>query len=140
LPSQPCNKCQCVINWDSLLNPPSGSTRANDNKMGWWREDLSKEIHTKIRCEKFQSTGEFKDKIEPPLEVTKPTSLKPRELDTDKILMDDYAMNDSVCAKIINQRILQAKDNLDRLKVNGEKPHISAYYWYADQLRRMERK
>jgi len=82
VPSQPCNKCQCVINWDSLLTPPSGSPRSKDNKMGWWREDLSKEIHTKIRCDNFVASGEFKDKIESPLEVTsEPTSLKPREMD-----------------------------------------------------------
>jgi len=80
LPSQPCNKCQCVINWDSLLTPPSGSPRSKDNKMGWWREDLSKEIHTKIRCDNFVASGEFKTPIEPTLEVTEPTSLKPTQM------------------------------------------------------------
>jgi len=79
--SQPCNKCQCVINWDKMLNPPTTSSRAKDGKPGWWREDLSKEVHTADRCQKFQGTGEFMDEIEPPLEVTKPTSLKPREMD-----------------------------------------------------------
>jgi len=79
--SQPCNKCQCIINWDKMLNPPTTSSRAKEGKPGWWREDLSKEVHTADRCQKFQATGEFKDGIEPPPKATTPTSLRPKEMD-----------------------------------------------------------
>lgn len=114
--SQPCNKCQCTINWDEMLNPPTDSPRAKAGKKGWWREDLSKEVHTATRCEKFQGTGEFKDKIEPPLEVTKPTSLKPREMDASDFAEPSMRAEIKVHCKflsIIEDEVITFLNNLE---------------------------
>ena len=57
--SQNCNLCNCPVIWDKTLSPPLNSKRAKEKKMGWWREDLSKEIHTKERCDKYKASEEF---------------------------------------------------------------------------------
>lgn len=59
--AQPCNKCGCPVVWDPLFNPPPESNRAKDGKKGWWKEDLTKNIHTLDRCKNFQKTKEFLD-------------------------------------------------------------------------------
>src|SRR3990167_3151088 len=57
--SQNCNLCNCPVIWDKTLSPPLNSKRAKENKLGWWREDLSKEIHIKERCDKYKASEEF---------------------------------------------------------------------------------
>jgi len=76
--SQPCNKCQCPVIWDKTPSPPPNSKRAKEKKLGWWREDLSKEIHVEERCRQFQNSKEFFEKKniervteEPKIEETK---------------------------------------------------------------------
>jgi len=130
--SQPCNKCQCVINWDKMLNPPTTSSRAKDGKPGWWREDLSKEVHTADRCQKFQGTGEFKivivgntggspsggKGIEPPPKVTTPTSLKPREMDA-----SDFAEKPMRAEIIVHCKfLLILEDQVTKCLPNGTNP------------------
>lgn len=57
--TQNCKYCGCPVNWDKLINK---SYTKKDGKQvnGWWREDLSKEEHTKERCENFQKTNEWR--------------------------------------------------------------------------------
>lgn len=55
--SQPCNKCACPLVWDRELKDPRPADKAKNK--GWWREDLTKELHTLERCKKFQDSGEF---------------------------------------------------------------------------------
>lgn len=56
--SKPCNKCTCPLVWDRDLKDPRPADKAKNK--GWWREDLTKELHTLERCKKFQDSGEFK--------------------------------------------------------------------------------
>jgi hypothetical protein len=55
-PAQKCNKCGCLIIWDFSLDPPPATKRT---KKGWWKEDLSKEMHNLDRCTNFQNSKEF---------------------------------------------------------------------------------
>ena len=59
-----CKKCGCPYSWDKLKNPPSGSKRANEGKLGWWMEMLTKEDHTEERCNKFKEGGNFSENLQ----------------------------------------------------------------------------
>lgn len=63
--TQNCQKCGCPINWDKLIEKVY---KKKDGSMGsgWWREDLSKEEHTKERCETMSITNEWRQSKEAP--------------------------------------------------------------------------
>lgn len=146
--SNPCNKCQCVIKWDETLNPPTNSPRAKEGKKGWWREDLSKEVHTATRCEKFQGTGEFEGQVqvdeignvkqtplEPPPKVTTPTSLKPREMDA-----ADFAEPAMKAEVLVHCKFIKIIEDvvLDFLGKDANPNHVGMYVKLIQDL--MERK
>lgn len=56
--TQNCNKCGCPVAWDKLIDKKY-TKKDGKEVIGWWREDLSKEIHSKERCENFTKTGDF---------------------------------------------------------------------------------
>ena len=53
-----CNKCNCPVFWDKTINK-SYNKKDGTKVVGWWREDLSKQEHTKDRCQQFQNSKEF---------------------------------------------------------------------------------
>ena len=68
---------------------------------------------------------------------TAPSPLTAKELDVDSLILKDEKRKDLASCKIINQRILTAMAELPKIV---KEPHVSAYFWYADQLRKMENK
>ena len=54
-----CEKCKCSIIWDATASAPSQTQRFKDGKLGWFREDLSKQLHYMDRCNNFQKSKEF---------------------------------------------------------------------------------
>lgn len=48
--TQNCQKCGCPIQWDKLIDK-TFTKKDGSTGHGWWREDLSKEEHTKERCQ-----------------------------------------------------------------------------------------
>lgn len=60
---QNCNRCKCPVAWDKLIDK-TYTKKDGTQGHGWWREDLSKEEHTKDRCEKFVQSGEWGQKTE----------------------------------------------------------------------------
>jgi hypothetical protein len=56
--TQNCQKCNCPINWDKLIDK-TFKKKDGSQGHGWWREDLSKEEHTKERCEQLAKSWEF---------------------------------------------------------------------------------
>ena len=56
--TQNCQKCACPIQWDKLIDK-TFTKKDGSQGHGWWREDLSKEEHTKERCENFAKSGEW---------------------------------------------------------------------------------
>ena len=59
MPTKPCTKCQCQLVWDATATAPNTSQRFKDGKLGWFREDLSKQLHYMDRCNNFQKSKEF---------------------------------------------------------------------------------
>ena len=57
--TQNCQKCGCPINWDKTIDK-TFTKKDGSQGQGWWREDLSKEEHTKERCEGFTKSNEWK--------------------------------------------------------------------------------
>ena len=57
--TKPCTKCQCQLVWDATASAPSQTQRFKDCKLGWFREDLSKQLHYMDRCNNFQKSKEF---------------------------------------------------------------------------------
>ena len=57
--TQNCQKCNCPIQWDKLIDK-TFTKKDGSQGHGWWREDLSKEEHTKERCQKMESSGEWR--------------------------------------------------------------------------------
>ena len=53
-----CNKCKCPITWDKTINK-TFTKKDGTVSTGWWREDLTKQEHTKERCQQFQNSKEF---------------------------------------------------------------------------------
>ena len=56
--TQNCQKCGCPINWDKTIDK-TFTKKDGSQGQGWWREDLSKEEHTKERCEGFTKSNEW---------------------------------------------------------------------------------
>lgn len=54
-----CERCQCSIVWDAVAPPVKDSKREKEGKLGWFREDLSKQLHTIDRCKSFSASKEF---------------------------------------------------------------------------------
>ena len=54
-----CDKCKCSIVWDATAPPVKDSKREKEGKLGWFREDLSKQLHTIDRCKNFTASKEF---------------------------------------------------------------------------------
>ena len=54
-----CDKCKCSIVWDATAPPVKDSKREKEGKLGWFREDLSKQLHTIDRCKNFSASKEF---------------------------------------------------------------------------------
>ena len=54
-----CDKCKCSIVWDATAHPVKDSKREKEGKLGWFREDLSKQLHTIDRCKNFTASKEF---------------------------------------------------------------------------------
>ena len=54
-----CDKCKCSIVWDATASPVKDSKREKEGKLGWFREDLSKQLHTIDRCKNFTASKEF---------------------------------------------------------------------------------
>ena len=54
-----CDKCKCSIVWDATAHPVKDSKREKEGKLGWFREDLSKQLHTIDRCKNFSASKEF---------------------------------------------------------------------------------
>ena len=84
---QNCNKCNCPVNWDKLIDK-TYTKKDGTQGHGWWREDLSKEEHTKTRCENFAKSGEF-GKTAPKTETPKANYGK----------IPDWLLNDSQVIK-----------------------------------------
>lgn len=57
--TQNCQKCACPIQWDKLIDK-TFTKKDGSQGHGWWREDLSKEEHTKERCEKMANSNEWR--------------------------------------------------------------------------------
>ena len=58
--SQPCSQCQCPIVWGFELKTPETTNRfKSGKKLGWWKEDLTKQLHSLENCKKFKESGEF---------------------------------------------------------------------------------
>lgn len=56
---QNCQKCGCSIAWDKLIDK-TFTKKDGSTGHGWWREDLSKEEHTKERCERMAHSNEWR--------------------------------------------------------------------------------
>src|SRR3990167_1810172 len=54
-----CDKCKCSIVWDATAHPVKDSKREKEGKLGWFREDLSKQLHTIDRCKNFTASKEI---------------------------------------------------------------------------------
>lgn len=54
------NGCGTLLTWDALKAPPPNSTRAKENKIGWWIESLTKRDHS---CPKYKKTQETQQTI-----------------------------------------------------------------------------
>src|SRR3990167_7367023 len=88
--SQLCNQCNCPVIWDKTLSPPLNSKRAKEQKMGWWREDLSKEIHTKERCDNFKNSKEFLEKDSRERVTTEPKIEESKLKRTDLLVEEEF--------------------------------------------------
>ena len=111
--TKPCTKCQCNLVWDATAPAPISSQRFKDGKLGWFREDLSKQLHYMDRCNNFQKSKEF---------MTEPQSIQNAQTNPDiksapsplvkEMDVTDFALNKILKEDQVNLKIIYAREQL----------------------------
>ena len=112
-----CDKCKCSIVWDATAPPVKDSKREKEGKLGWFREDLSKQLHTIDRCKNFTASKEFMKEPQSVLnaQINPNVQLAPSPLQVKEMSVTDFAepkmrkeiLNNLKILKIVEEEVIK---------------------------------
>ena len=133
--TQNCQKCNCPINWDKTIDK-TFTKKDGSQGQGWWREDLSKEEHTKERCQQMANSNEWrvrqtgytlsKDQHEPPAQKTIWPTAPAQYTPDQQNLMDAEEIYCKMAYDIVKTMhpTLDENSNLFGQMVNAKESHL----------------